>query len=90
MKKTIAAFSLALVAGTAMAQDRVFGDNPEMYGSPLLDHASPHPHIQVQRGVNEEYASLLIPQPADHLDTDASQTGASLNSNIFAGDADHS
>ena len=38
MKKLIAVVAISLLTSGAWAHDKVFGDNPDMYNSPLLDH----------------------------------------------------
>jgi len=38
MKKIIAVAAISLLTSGAWAHDKVFGDNPDMSNSPLLDH----------------------------------------------------
>jgi hypothetical protein len=40
MKKIFAIASLALLTSTAWAHHETFSGNPDMYNSPLLDHAT--------------------------------------------------
>ncbi|MCU7936464.1 MAG: urea transporter [Candidatus Thiodiazotropha sp. (ex Dulcina madagascariensis)] len=66
MKKIFAIASLALLTSVVLAHDKTFGENPDMYGSPLLDHDTAERDQAVQMGMGDNYASQLIPQPADH------------------------
>ena len=67
MKKIFAIASLALLTSTAWAHHDTFGGNPDLYGSPLLDHGTAKYAQAVQMGIGDSYASQLIPQPADHM-----------------------
>ncbi|MEN8180397.1 MAG: urea transporter [Pseudomonadota bacterium] len=67
MKKIIAFASLALLTSVAWSHDKTFGGNPDLYGSPLLDHGKAERAHAVQMGIGDSYGSQLIPQPADHM-----------------------
>lgn len=66
MKQLIAIAGLALMTSAAWAHDEHFGGNDDMYNSPILDHGPGETVTAVQRGVGDQYASILITQPADH------------------------
>ncbi|EGV51537.1 hypothetical protein [Candidatus Endoriftia persephone] len=68
MKKIFAIASLALLTSTAWAHDEHFGDNPDMYQSPITEHGKGDPAHVGQMGIGDQYASQLIQQPADHTD----------------------
>lgn len=66
MKKLIAIAGLALLTSTAWAHHEHFGNNGEMYGSPLVEHGPGETVHAVQLGEGDAYASPHIEQPADH------------------------
>lgn len=68
MKKIFAIAILALLSSSAFAHDRIMGGNPDMYGSPLLDHGTAEKAHALQMGYGDQYGSSLIAQPSDHAD----------------------
>jgi len=68
MKKLLAILGLALIASSVSAHHIVFGGNPDLYQSPLLDHDRGETAHAVQRGIGDNYGSQWIKQSADHSD----------------------
>ena len=68
MNKFITIAALGLLTSTAWAADTSMSGNQEMYGNPLMDHNQAERAHAVQREVGDNYGSLDIKQPADHVD----------------------
>lgn len=58
MKTIIVAALLTSMASFAFAHDKALGDNPELYGSVLLDHSAA-PTGEPMKGEGELYGSFI-------------------------------
>jgi hypothetical protein len=76
MKKVLAFISIALLSSVAVAHHQILGDNPDLYGSSLLDHDSGDLAGQeAQKGEGDLYGSHMAnpedvtPDPNAKVDT---------------------
>lgn len=58
MKTIVVAALLTSMASFAFAHDKALGDNPELYGSVLLDHDTSPPG-ETMKGEGELYGSII-------------------------------
>lgn len=86
MKKIIAIASLTLLAATAWAHDKTFSGNPDMYGSPLLDHGTNNSQSMqrtaVQPGIGDS-ARQFGETTNNNFDVDADDWTDLRNSEIY-------
>ena len=74
MKKTLVFAGLTLLTSTALAHHKTFGNNPDMYASPLLDH---EPSVREMTKQSENYTAIDLDGYQDILPDSDRDQGAS-------------